>query len=26
LSIGMWKAGSVAIDVEGIVEVKYLDS
>ena len=26
LSLGMWKAGSVAIDVEGIVEVKYLDS
>jgi len=26
LSMGMWKAGSVAIDVEGIVEVKYLDS
>lgn len=26
LSIGMWKAGSVAIDVEGIIEVKYLDS
>ena len=26
LSIGLWKAGSVAIDVEGIVEVKYLDS
>ena len=26
LSLGMWKAGSVAIDVEGIVEVKYLES
>jgi uncharacterized protein YukE len=26
LSMGMWKAGSVAIDVEGIVEVKYLNS
>ena len=26
LSLGMWKAGSVAIDVEGIVEVKYLNS
>jgi len=26
LSMGMWKAGSVAIDVEGIVEVKYLES
>jgi len=26
LSMGMWKGGSVAIDVEGIVEVKYLDS
>ena len=26
LSMGMWKAGTVAIDVEGIVEVKYLDS
>ena len=26
LSMGMWKAGSVAIDVQGIVEVKYLDS
>ena len=26
LSIGLWKAGSVAIDEEGIVEVKYLDS
>ncbi len=26
LSMGMWKAGSVAIDVEGIVEVKYVES
>ena len=26
LSLGMWKAGSVAIDVEGVVEVKYLES
>lgn len=26
LSMGMWKAGTVAIDVEGIVEVKYLNS
>lgn len=26
LSMGMWKAGSVAIDVTGIVEVKYLNS
>jgi len=26
LSLGCWKAGSVAIDVTGIVEVKYLDS
>ena len=26
LSLGMWKAGSVAIDVTGIIEVKYLDS
>ena len=26
LSLGMWKAGSVAIDIEGIVEVKYLES
>lgn len=26
LSVGMWKAGSVAIDVTGIVEVKYLNS
>lgn len=26
LSMGMWKAGSVAIDVEGIVQVKYLES
>lgn len=26
LSMGMWKAGSVVIDVEGIVEVKYLNS
>ena len=26
LSMGSWKAGSVAIDFEGIVEVKYLDS
>ena len=26
LSCGSWKAGSVAIDVEGIVEVKYLNS
>lgn len=26
LSVGSWKAGSVAIDVEGIVEVKYLNS
>ena len=26
LSMGMWTAGSVVIDVEGIVEVKYLNS
>jgi len=26
LSMGMWKGGSVAIDIEGIVEVKYLNS
>lgn len=26
LSMGMWKAGSVAIDVTGIVKVKYLNS
>ena len=26
LSMGMWKAGTVAIDVTGIVEVKYLNS
>ena len=26
LSMGMWKGGSVAIDLEGIVEVKYLNS
>ena len=26
LSMGMWKGGSIAIDVEGIIEVKYLDS
>lgn len=26
LSMGMWQAGSVAIDVEGIIEVKYLNS
>ena len=26
LSMGMWKAGSVAIDDEGIIEVKYLNS
>jgi len=26
LSLGMWKAGSKVIDVEGIVEVKYLES
>lgn len=26
LSMGMWKAGSVLIDVEGVVEVKYLNS
>jgi len=24
--MGMWKGGSIAIDVEGIIEVKYLDS
>ena len=26
LSMGMWKGGSIAIDIEGIVEVKYLNS
>jgi len=26
LSMGMWKGGSIAIDVEGIIEVKYLNS
>ena len=26
LSMGMWKAGSVAIDVEGIIPVEYLES
>lgn len=26
LSMGMWKAGSVAIDVEGIIPVEYLNS